>query len=51
MSEELSVFPLAILVTIFAGLIWLACDIVLEGDDADVPALVTAVSINPDHRI
>jgi len=45
--EELAMLPIAIVITIFVGLLWLACDMVLEGGEADVPSLVSAVSINP----
>ena len=46
---ELDALPIAVLITIFAGLIWLACEMVLEGDTADVRARLAALSINPNH--
>jgi hypothetical protein len=48
-SEELSVLPIAILITICVGPLWLACDVISEGENADVPSLVSALSINPDN--
>ena len=48
-SEEFSVLPIAILITIFVGPLWLVCDAISGGEDADVPSLVSAMSINPDN--
>jgi len=48
-SEELGVLPIAILVTVCLGPLWLACDVISEGETADVPSLISALSINPDN--
>jgi len=45
-GEELGLLVPAILITIFVGLLWLAFDMVIEGDTADVASRLASLSIN-----
>ena len=48
-GEEPEVLVPAILITIFVGLLWLAFDMLSEGDTADVASRLASLSINPSN--
>ncbi len=50
-SEEPGAVVPAILVTIVFGLLWLAFDMVIEGDTADVASRLASLSIDPSKWI
>jgi hypothetical protein len=50
-SEEPATLVPAILLAICAGLLWLACDMVLEGDTTAVATRLASLSINPNNWV
>jgi hypothetical protein len=50
-SEEPGTLVPAILITLVFGLLWLAFDMVLEGDAADVASRLASLSINPNNWV